>query len=83
MSLARQLLLLQLAVVAVAVVVVGAVAVKTAADRAADEQRERVLSLGEALARFTRRSARRTRRTSSSRWPSACGARPTSTSSCS
>jgi two-component system, CitB family, sensor kinase len=50
MSLARQLLLLQLAVVAVAVVVVGAVAVKTAADRAADEQRERVLSLGEALA---------------------------------
>jgi two-component system CitB family sensor kinase len=50
MSLARQLLLLQLAVVVVAVVVVGAVAVKTAADRAADEQRERVLSLGAALA---------------------------------
>jgi two-component system CitB family sensor kinase len=50
MSLARQLLLLQLAVVAIAVVVVGAVAVRTAADRASDEQRERVLSLGEALA---------------------------------
>jgi two-component system, CitB family, sensor kinase len=50
MSLARQLLLLQLAVVVIAVVVVGAVAVNTAADRAADEQRERVLSLGEALA---------------------------------
>jgi len=50
MSLARQLLLLQLAVVVIAVVVVGAVAVRTAADRASDEQRERVLSLGEALA---------------------------------
>jgi two-component system, CitB family, sensor kinase len=50
LSLARQLLLLQLAVVVIAVVVVGAVAVKTAADRAADEQRQRVLSLGGALA---------------------------------
>src|SRR5919108_6511185 len=50
MSLARQLLLLQLAVVVIAVVVVGAVAVRSAADRASDEQRERVLSLGEALA---------------------------------
>jgi two-component system, CitB family, sensor kinase len=50
MSLARQLLLLQLVVVVIAVVVVGAVAVFTAADRAAGEQRERALSLGEALA---------------------------------
>ena len=50
MSLARQLLLLQLVVVAIAVVVVGVVAVTTAAGRAADAQRDRVLSLGEALA---------------------------------
>jgi two-component system, CitB family, sensor kinase len=50
MSLARQLLLLQLVVVLVAVVVAGAVAVRTADDRATDGQRERVLSVGQALA---------------------------------
>jgi two-component system, CitB family, sensor kinase len=50
MSLARQLLLLQLVVVVVAVVVAGAIAVRAADDRASEQQRERVLSLAEALA---------------------------------
>src|SRR5215218_10025766 len=50
MSLARQLLLLQLVVVAVAVVVAGVVAVRAADDRATEQQRERVLSVAEALA---------------------------------
>ena len=49
MSLARQLLLLQLVVVVVAVVVAGVVAVRAADDRATEQQRERVLSLAEAL----------------------------------
>jgi two-component system CitB family sensor kinase len=49
MSLARQLLLLQLVVVVVAVVVAGAIAVRAADDRATEQQRERVLSLAEAL----------------------------------
>jgi two-component system, CitB family, sensor kinase len=49
MSLARQILLLQLVVVVVAVVVVGVVAVRAADDRATEQQRERVLSLAEAL----------------------------------
>jgi two-component system, CitB family, sensor kinase len=49
MSLARQLLLLQLVVVLVAVVVAGVVAVRSAHDRATEQQRERVLSLAEAL----------------------------------
>jgi two-component system CitB family sensor kinase len=49
LSLARQLLLLQLVVVVVAVVVVGVVAVRAADDRATAQQRERVLSLAEAL----------------------------------
>jgi two-component system CitB family sensor kinase len=49
MSLARQLLLLQLVVVVVAVVVAGAVAVRAADDRAIEQQRARALSLAEAL----------------------------------
>jgi two-component system, CitB family, sensor kinase len=49
MSLARQLLLLQLVVVVVAVVVAGVIAVRAADDRATEQQRERVLSLAEAL----------------------------------
>jgi two-component system CitB family sensor kinase len=49
MSLARQLLLLQLVVVVVAVVVAGAVAVRVADDRATDAQRDRVLTAAEAL----------------------------------
>src|SRR5215218_11072660 len=49
MSLARQLLLLQLVVVAVAVLVAGAAAVRAADDRATEQQRERALSLAEAL----------------------------------
>jgi two-component system CitB family sensor kinase len=49
MSLARQLLLLQLVVVVVAVVVAGAAAVRAADDRATEQQRERVLTLAEAL----------------------------------
>jgi two-component system, CitB family, sensor kinase len=50
MSLARQLLLLQLAVVVVAVGVAGAIAVRAADRRTKDEQRTRVLSLAETLA---------------------------------
>jgi two-component system, CitB family, sensor kinase len=50
LSLARQLLLLQLVVVVVAVVVAGVIAVRSADDRATAQQRQRVLSLGEALA---------------------------------
>jgi len=50
MSLARQLLLLQLVVVVVAVVVAGAIAVRAANDRATEQQRERVLSLAQTLA---------------------------------
>jgi two-component system CitB family sensor kinase len=50
MSLARQLLLLQLVIVVVAVVVAGAVAVRAANDRATEQQRERVLSLAQTLA---------------------------------
>jgi len=50
MSLARQLLLLQLVVVAVAVAVVGVVAVRIAQDRTGEQQRDRVLSVAEALA---------------------------------
>src|SRR5687768_13175987 len=49
MSLARQLLLLQLVVVVVAVVVAGFAAVRAADDRATQQQRERALSLAEAL----------------------------------
>jgi two-component system, CitB family, sensor kinase len=49
MSLARQLLLLQLVVVTVAVVVAGVIAVRAADDRATEQQRERVLSLAETL----------------------------------
>ena len=49
MSLARQLLLLQLVVVVVAVVVAGVIAVAAADDRATEQQRERVLSLAQAL----------------------------------
>jgi sensor histidine kinase regulating citrate/malate metabolism len=50
MSLARQLLLLQLVVVLVAVGVAGVVAVHAAQDRATAQQRERVLSVAETLA---------------------------------
>jgi two-component system CitB family sensor kinase len=50
MSLARQLLLLQLAVVVVAVAVAGFIAVRAADHRTRDQQRERVLSVAEALA---------------------------------
>jgi two-component system, CitB family, sensor kinase len=50
MSLARQLLLLQLAVVTVAVAVAGFIAVRAADHRTRDQQRERVLSVAEALA---------------------------------
>src|SRR5919202_6711276 len=50
MSLARQLLLLQLAVVLVAVAVAGAIAVRAADRRAQDDQRVRVLSLARTLA---------------------------------
>ena len=49
LSLARQILLLQLIVIAVAVVVVGVIAIRAAADREAEQERERVLSLAEAL----------------------------------
>jgi two-component system CitB family sensor kinase len=49
MSLARQLLLLQLVVVVVAVVVAGAIAVRAADERATEQQRERVLSMAQAL----------------------------------
>jgi two-component system CitB family sensor kinase len=49
MSLARQLLLLQLVVVTVAVVVAGVIAVRAADDRATEQQRERVLSVAETL----------------------------------
>src|SRR5215218_10787554 len=49
MSLARQLLLLQLVVVVVAVLVAGVAAVRAADDRATEQQRERALSLAEAL----------------------------------
>jgi two-component system, CitB family, sensor kinase len=49
MSLARQLLLLQLVVVLVAVGVAGLFAVRSAQDRANDQQRERVRSLAQAL----------------------------------
>jgi two-component system, CitB family, sensor kinase len=50
MSLARQLLLLQVVVVVVAVVAAGVLAVRTADDHAVEQQRERALSLAEALA---------------------------------
>jgi two-component system CitB family sensor kinase len=49
MSLARQLLLLQIVVVVVAVVVAGFVAVRAADDRATEQQRARALSVAEAL----------------------------------
>ena len=49
MSLARQLLLLQLGVVAVVVSVAGFIAVRTADDRATEQQRERALSVAQAL----------------------------------
>ena len=49
MSLARQLLLLQLVVVAVVVSVAGFIAVRTADDRATEQQRERALSIAQAL----------------------------------
>jgi two-component system, CitB family, sensor kinase len=49
LSLARQLLLLQLVVVVVAVVVAGVIAVRSADDRATAQQRQRVLSLSQAL----------------------------------
>ena len=49
LSLARQLLLLQLVVVVVAVVVAGVIAVRAADDRATAQQRQRVLSLAQAL----------------------------------
>jgi sensor histidine kinase regulating citrate/malate metabolism len=50
MSLARQLLLLQLVVVLVAVGVAGIVAVRSANGRAQEHQRERVLSVAQSLA---------------------------------
>src|SRR5919197_2481712 len=50
MSLARQLLLLQLVVVAVVVGVAGFIAVRAADDRATEQQRERALSMAQALA---------------------------------
>jgi two-component system CitB family sensor kinase len=50
MSLARQLLLLQLIVVVVAVGVAGVVAVRSANHRAQEHQRERVLSVAQTLA---------------------------------
>jgi sensor histidine kinase regulating citrate/malate metabolism len=50
MSLARQLLLLQLVVVVVAVGVAGIVAMRAANGRAQDHQRERVLSVANSLA---------------------------------
>jgi sensor histidine kinase regulating citrate/malate metabolism len=50
MSLARQLLLLQLVVVLVAVIVAGVIAVRAADDRTTEQQRERVLSLAKTLA---------------------------------
>jgi two-component system CitB family sensor kinase len=50
MSLARQLLLLQLAVVVVAVGVAGVIAIRVADRRTQDEQRARVLSVAETLA---------------------------------
>src|SRR5439155_4576760 len=46
----RQLLALQLVVVAVAVAIAGVVAVRAAQDRATDQQRQRVLSVAQALA---------------------------------
>jgi two-component system CitB family sensor kinase len=49
MSLARQLLLLQLVVVLVAVGVAGVFAVRAAQDRATEQQRERVRSMAQAL----------------------------------
>jgi len=49
MSLARQLLALQLVVVAVAVAIAGVVAVRAAQDRAVEQQRDRVLSVAETL----------------------------------
>jgi two-component system, CitB family, sensor kinase len=49
MSLARQLLLLQLVVVVLAVAVAGVFAVRSAQDRATDQQRERVRSVAQAL----------------------------------
>ena len=49
MSLARQLLLLQLVVVVVAVVVAGIAAVRAADDRATEQQRQRALSVAESL----------------------------------
>ncbi|HWI72821.1 MAG TPA: sensor histidine kinase [Baekduia sp.] len=50
MSLARQLLLLQLVVVVVAVGVAGVIAVRVAGDRAQDQQRDRVLSVAKTMA---------------------------------
>jgi sensor histidine kinase regulating citrate/malate metabolism len=50
MSLARQLLLLQLVVIAIAVAIVGVVAVRTAQDRTGEQERARVLSVAESLA---------------------------------
>jgi two-component system, CitB family, sensor kinase len=50
MSLARQLLLLQLVVVMVAVGVAGAIALRDTTHRAWDRQRERVLSIAQTLA---------------------------------
>jgi two-component system, CitB family, sensor kinase len=50
MSLARQLLLLQLVVVAVVVSVAGVIAVNAADNRATEQQRERALSTAQALA---------------------------------
>jgi two-component system CitB family sensor kinase len=50
MSLARQLLLLQLVVVAVTVAVVGVVVVRAAQDRTREQQRDRVLAVAQTLA---------------------------------
>ncbi|HEX6388730.1 MAG TPA: ATP-binding protein [Solirubrobacteraceae bacterium] len=49
-SLARQLLAMQVLVVAIAVAIAGVVAVRAAQDARRDEQRQRVLSVAEALA---------------------------------
>ena len=61
LSLAGQILLLQLVVIVVAVVVGGVLAVRAAVDRESEHQRERVLSIAGALAESgeVRRAARR------------------------
>lgn len=79
MSLARQLLLLQLAVVAIAVAIAGVFAVRSAQDRTGEQQRHRVLSVGHALAESSEvRSALRSVRPSTVLQPLAERVRRTS-----